>query len=111
MGLLKDAGDTFIKFGSLLVNKTEDYTRIARLNIEITRLRGDIEKVKAEIGGHVIELKSAKKSRLDLNSDLIESCVKKINTMEKQIGKKKDEIEEIKKRNSSPEPVNNQARK
>jgi len=103
MGILKDAGDTFIKFGSMLVNKTEDYTRIARLNIEITRLKGDIEKNKADIGAHVLEMKRAKKSRLDLNGDLIESCAKKIAELESQIEKKRSEIEDIKKKEKSPE--------
>jgi len=101
MGFLKDAGDSVVKFGTKLVSKTEDYTRIARLNIEIKRLAGDIEKVKAKIGAHALDAGTEGKSRIDLHSSFINDCVEKISDFDKQIAGKKKEIEDIKKKDES----------
>jgi phage-related minor tail protein len=101
VGFLKDAGDSLAKIGSIIVNKTEDYTRIARLNLEIKGLNNDILRLKAEVGALVLQARDEGKARIDLNSAAISRSAEKIADSEKHIEDKKKEIDAIKQKNSA----------
>ncbi len=112
MGILKDAGDSLLKYGEIIVNKTEEYTRIAKLTFDIKKLEGEEEKVKIEIGSLIIEKIGKGVKTLNLNDEEIKSLydkIKKINDNIKSIRKK---IEKHKKAGSTkPESENTEGKK
>jgi hypothetical protein len=96
VGILKSAGDSFMKYGELIINKTEDYTRIAKLKIDIKRLETEVDKCHIQAGKLAInEYNNGNKSFAGFK-DIAAS----IDAHNAQIDEKKQEIEELKKKHS-----------
>lgn len=96
MSILKDAGDSIVKYSELIVTKTEGYTRIAKLTLDIRKLNSDIEKLQAALGGHVIKKIEEGEEQIVIDSFISDTC-QHIREIEQSIQDKKDEIELLKK--------------
>ena len=96
MGFLKDASESILKYSGILVNKTEEYTKIAKLNLEIKKLEGDIDKLQAEIGRVIEEMANSGAASADLNEKRIARHLESIKELRSTIGGKKKTIDELK---------------
>lgn len=92
MGLLKDAGDSILKYSEILVNKTEVYTKIAKLNLDIKRLESLIEKTERKAGQYCIKALSETGSSITSDDREMSSFITEINDHRKEIKEKKKEI-------------------
>ena len=97
MGFLRDASESILKYSGILVNKTEEYTRIAKLNLEVKKVESDIDKREMEIGEIVVDHFDSGQSTIDLNNQKLKELIEQIRTMRSDIERKKDEIEALKK--------------
>lgn len=97
MGFLKDASESIIKYSGILVNKTEEYTKIAKLNLEIKKLEGDIDKIQEQIGRIVEEKANSGAETVDVKDTAINRHLESIKELRSTIGGKKNQIEELKK--------------
>ncbi len=102
MSFLKDAGKTFIKFSETVVEKTEEYTRIAKLILDIKKLENNIEGLHGDIGQHVVRKIDEGASSVNTGDELVKSCYEKISEDKKLIDDKRKEIEMIKKARNAP---------
>lgn len=96
MGFLKDARKSFIKYSEMLVDKTEEYTRLAKLSLEIKRLEYTIEKNHIEIGEYVSGKIEEGARSISIDDDAVISRHKNITECRNTIAARKKEIEEIK---------------
>jgi len=103
MGFLKDAGDSLLKYGGILVNKTEEYTRIAKLNLEIKKNESDIEKCHLKLGKILATAMDKGESSLDLKQESVSSLYDKILSLRQIIEGKKNEIEALKQEKAGEE--------
>ncbi len=97
MGLMKDAGNSFLKYSELLVNKTEEYARIGKLTLDIKRMERNISQVLRELGEYVVG-QYREGSQTVLSSDqTIADKTRSLQEFQACIDSKKKEIEELKK--------------
>ncbi len=109
MGILRDASESILKYSGILVNKTEEYTRMAKLNLEIKKIEGDIDRVHREIGAYIEEKANGGASSIEIGDDSIQGHLASIKEFRSSIGSKKDEIEELKKNTDSGDDSKNEA--
>lgn len=96
MGTLKEAGDSFMKFGEMLFHKTEELAKIAKLNIDIKRLQYEMGTAEKELGRYVLGKVETGAASVDLSDPRIGEFVEKVNTLKSQIQSKKEDIDRIK---------------
>ncbi len=96
MGILKEAGETIVKYGEIVVNKTEELARIAKINLDIKRLGIDLGIAEKETGRHVIAAIDGGSSTIDCKEKKITELYEKVNSLKRTIEEKRSEIEKIK---------------
>ena len=109
MSFLKDAGKTFIKFSETVVEKTEEYTRIAKLILDIKKLENAIESLHNDIGQYVVKRINEGASSIGTADEPIKGCHEKISENKKLIDAKRHEIEMIKKARNAPKEKDTQS--
>lgn len=80
----------------LVIDKTEEYSRIGKLKVDIFGIKRNIERQFVELGGRVYELMTGEQTP-DIRKD--EECKKIVETvksLEKQLEEKEAEIEKVK---------------
>jgi hypothetical protein len=96
MSFLRDAGDSLVKYSEIIVNKTEEYTKIAKLMLDIKKLESDIEKNQSKLGKFVIVCLENGQSNLDLADLHVVDFFHKIKDDKVTIDAKREEINIIK---------------
>lgn len=96
MGILKDTGETIVKFGEIFINKTEEFAKIAKLNMDIKRLQIDQGIAEKDLGKYTIEKIDSGASSIEASDPKVKELHGKVNELKKKIDEKKDEIEKVK---------------
>jgi peptidoglycan hydrolase CwlO-like protein len=96
MGILKDTGETIVKFGEIFINKTEEFAKIAKLNVDIKRLQIDQGIAEKDLGRHVIEKIDKGSTSIDASDPKVKELHANVNALKKKINEKKAEIEKVK---------------
>ncbi|HPS57745.1 MAG TPA: hypothetical protein PK514_06525 [Spirochaetota bacterium] len=104
MSLLSEMGDSLIKYGEILISKTEDFTRTARIRIEIRKKEIEINNIKIIIADHVIA-QTHKKAAID--AELVNARISAINSLNLEITGLKVRLEELKNQSNAPESDKN----
>ncbi len=105
MGFFKDARRSFLKYSEMLVDKTEEYTHLAKLSLEIRRLEYTIEKNHIEIGAYVSGKIEEGVRDLGLDDETIKTRHQNIIASRETIAARRKEIEEIKQARSAGGPA------
>jgi hypothetical protein len=93
MKILKDAGETIVKYGEIIVNKTEELAKIAKLNLDIKRLTIDQGIAEKELGRHVISKIDGGSASIDSSDQKVKEIHDRVVGFKKCIEEKKVEIE------------------
>ncbi|OHD65321.1 MAG: hypothetical protein A2176_15415 [Spirochaetes bacterium RBG_13_51_14] len=96
MGILKDAGETIVKYGEIIINKTEEIAKIAKLNLDIKRLKIDQGIAEKELGRHVITKIDGGTATINASDAKVKEMHQKVTSLNKSIEGKKADIEKIK---------------
>jgi hypothetical protein len=98
MSFLKEAGKSLIKYSEKIVEKTEEYTRIAKLILDIKNMEGKIESVHIETGQYVMKKIEDGADSIDLrNDETVINKARMLSELKNAIRGKRNEIEEMKK--------------
>ncbi len=94
--LFEDIRDGIRDGIELVVDKTEEYGKIGKLQLDILTIKRNIEKLFSELGGHTYELLSS-----DENANLAEDAEEKrlvaeLKELEQKLDDKKNEIKTVK---------------
>lgn len=103
MGFLKDASESILKYSGILVNKTEEYSRIARLNLEIKSIEGNIDRLHRELGSLIEGKADGGASAIETGDESVARILNDIKEKRGDIGAKKKEIEELKEKAKAAE--------
>jgi phage shock protein A len=96
MGILKEAGDSIMKYGEMLFHKTEELARIAKLNIDIKRFQLDIGIAEKDLGRFVLKKIQDGATSVGLSEAEVTKIKDKVDSLKAQIQAKRDEIGHIK---------------
>ena len=92
MSLLREIGDSLVKYGEILINKTEDFTRTAKTRILIRKKENEINSIKIIIADHVIA-QLHKNSAID--TELINPRISAINALNLEITSLRVKLEDM----------------
>ncbi len=95
MGLLNEAGSAFLKFSERVVERTEDYTKIARLFLEIRRLEDESSGIEREIGRTALSKKEGGATSMDLADGAFTVQADRIMDIKAKIARKREEIDSL----------------
>lgn len=84
---------------SVAAEKTEEYTRIGKIKVDIMGIKKDIDKTYREIGTCAYELIHKKQADGIAKDETILNLKKKVDTLKKNLAAKEEEIEKIRKEN------------
>ena len=94
--LFEDIRDGIRDGIELFVDKTEEYTKIGKLKVDILGIKRNIEKLFSELGGRTYELLSNdEKSDVAADSE-VERLVQNLKEQEEKLDAKKNEIKIVK---------------
>jgi hypothetical protein len=96
MGVLKDVSESLLKYGEIIVNKTEEYSKILKLKLDIKRIENEIEKIEQRVGQHVIAT-IEQGGTIGQGDPLIAEQMERCRTCRETMDSKKNEIEMIRK--------------
>lgn len=96
MGLLKEAGEKIFHYSEKLVSKTEEYSKIAKLNMDIKRFENTMGKIYNEIGEYAIKQIEQGKESMTLSDSFLKDKSERIKEIKENIEDKRKEIAEIK---------------
>lgn len=97
MGAFKSAGGSILRYGGILLNKTECYAKITKLKIDIKKIENDIDKSYIRAGRLTADEFHKGVQSFDMTRSEIRDIVAYIDKCNENIEQKKKEIEEIKK--------------
>jgi regulator of replication initiation timing len=95
---MKNIGQVFLKYSEQVVNKTDNFTQMAKINIEIKKALSDIEDAKTRIGDYIAGQHELKNESVLLNDNNISVDLQFISDLKAKIDELKKNLEEIKKK-------------
>jgi hypothetical protein len=97
MGSLLDDIRNGIRDGiDLFVDKTEEYGKIGKLNIDILGIKRNLEKELANVGGRVYELFKADSKKTIVTDEKVLAFIEAVKQLEEKLEAKKAEIQQVK---------------
>lgn len=96
MGILKDAGEKIFHYSEKLVTKTEEYSKIAKLNMDIKRFESSMGKIYNEIGEYTMKQIEQGKDSMALSDSFLNEKSERIKDVKGNIEEKRKDITEIK---------------
>ncbi len=115
MSIMKDIGNVFLKYSEQVINKTDNLTQMAKINIDIKKSLSEIEDAKTRIGNYISKQHESGTETVILNDKNISADLKLINELKSRIDEWKKTLEEIKKRKApqqnDEEPKNDNEKK
>ena len=93
--LWDDIAKTIREGVDTVVGKTEEYTRIGKIKIDIINIKRNVEKNFSELGGRVYHL-MVEKSKTQIAADKeVKKIIDSIKLLEKELQAKKDELAKV----------------
>jgi len=98
MTIFKKTTESLLKYGQHFANKTEGYTKIAKVHLEIKKLEGNLDKTLKNLGQYLVDqFENNNFSSFDLTDDtFIAESINKTKSFKLNIEMKKKEIEKLK---------------
>jgi len=106
MSFMKDIKRTFLKYSEKVVNKTDNLTQIAKLNIEIKKAIAEIDDRKTKIGDAVLIKHESNADSIMFKDSEIAGDLEEIDNLKIRINELKISLEEVKKKKETSEVIN-----
>jgi len=103
MSIMKDIGRSFLKYSEKVVNKTDNLTQIAKLNIEIKKTVTAIEDTKTKIGNSVLKKYESGSETISFTDSEITEDLQLIGELKGKIEGLKKALDEVKKKKEASE--------
>jgi len=93
--LWDDIAKTIREGVDTVVGKTEEYTKIGKIKIDIINIKRNVEKNFSELGGRVYHL-LAEQNKTQISADKeVKKIIDSIKLLEKELQDKKDEMDKV----------------
>ena len=80
----------------LVVDKTEEYSKIGKIKVDIFTIKRNIEKQLTELGGRTYDILTAKGDKEVADDDAVKKFVADIQSLEQQLRDKEANIDKVK---------------
>lgn len=94
--LFEDIRDGIRDGIALVADKTDEYTKIGKLKVEILSIKRNIEKLFTELGGRTYEIMKEASPKDVRKDEEIKHLVEELKELEEKLDAKKDEIKAVK---------------
>jgi len=95
MGFFDDLANAFKKGVGVLAKKTDEYTKIGKIKVDLIVIKRDIEKKTLELGGKTYQLLIEVKDPKIAANDEIKQIKNSIQDLEEQLKAKKKELDDV----------------
>ncbi len=104
MGFFKNAGDSLSRYSEVIVNRTEEYTKIAKLTLDIRRINSDVQKLKIHLADILFPYLE-KNEPIDPERGEFRHIVNEIRELDRRIEELEAEIQNLKNHNDDSSGV------
>ena len=95
MSFWEDVTKMFKKGVSVVAKKTDEYTKIGKIKVDIIGIKRDIDKQFHEIGGKVYHLIVDENNTRVASNDDVKKLIEKVQDLNNKLEQKKDELEKV----------------
>jgi phenylalanyl-tRNA synthetase alpha subunit len=95
MSFLDDLANLFKKGISTVAKKTDEYTKIGKIKVDIIGIKRDIDKNFNELGGKTYQLIVEENNSKVAANDEVKTIIETIKDLNKKLEAKKDELEQV----------------
>ena len=95
MPFLDDLTKLFKKGITVVARKTDEYTKIGKIKVEIIGIKRDIEKRFSELGGRTFQLIAEEGNTKIATNDEVKSIIEAIKQLNEKLGLKKEELDRV----------------
>ena len=97
MGFWEDLSNMFRRGVSTVAKKTDEYTKIGKIKVDIIGIKREIDKLFGLLGGKVYHLIAEEKNTKIASNEEVKELMAKINELNEKLVQKKEELEQVRK--------------
>lgn len=95
MGFLDDVAKLFKRGITVVAKKTDEYTKIGKIKVDIIGIKRDIEKKFTELGGRTYQLIAEQSNTKIATNEEIKTIIDTIKELNEKLRLKKDELDQV----------------
>jgi hypothetical protein len=95
MSFWDDLSSMFKRGVSVVAKKTDEYTKIGKIKVDIIGIKRDIEKQFNALGSKVYQLIVEESNTKVASNDVVKEIIDKVNALNKALNEKKEELEKV----------------
>ncbi len=97
MSFWDDLSKVFKRSVSVVAKKTDEYTKIGKIKVDIIGIKREIDKLFGLLGGKVYHLIAEENNTKVASNEEVKELVAKINELNEKLVQKKEELEQVRK--------------
>lgn len=97
MSFWDDLSRVFKRSVSVVAKKTDEYTKIGKIKVDIIGIKREIDKLFGLLGGKVYHLIAEEKNTKIASNEEVKELMAKINELNEKLVQKKEELEQVRK--------------
>lgn len=97
MGFWEDLTSMFKKGVTVVAQKTDEYTKIGKIKVDIIAIKRDIDKRNTDLGRKVYQIIVDENSSKVATNEEVKAIIEKIKEQNEKLALKKDELETVRK--------------
>ncbi|NOZ62068.1 MAG: hypothetical protein GXO74_10340 [Calditrichaeota bacterium] len=95
MGFWDDLSNMFKRGVSTVAKKTDEYTKIGKLKVDIIGVKREIDKQFTMLGGKVYQLIAEEKNTKIASNEEVKQIIDAIKDLNEKLNQKKEELEQV----------------
>jgi|GEM_PF-1360618 len=95
MGFWDDLSRVFKRGVSVVAKKTDEYTKIGKIKVDIIGIKRDIDKQFTLLGGKVYQLIAEENNTKIASHEDVKEIIDKVKDLNHQLSQKKEELEKV----------------
>jgi len=95
MGFLDDVAKLFKRGITVVAKKTDEYTKIGKIKVDLIGIKRDIEKKFTELGGRTYQLIAEQSNTKIATNEEIKTIIDTIKELNEKLRLKKDELDQV----------------
>ncbi|MBN2011174.1 hypothetical protein JW960_17645 [candidate division KSB1 bacterium] len=97
MGFWDDFQRVFKKGVTVVAQKTDEYTKIGKIKVDIIAIKRDIDKRKTELGNQVYQMLAVEKNTKVSTDETVKNIIQTVSDLNAKLEQKKVELEAVRK--------------
>ena len=95
MGFWEDLSNLFKKSVTVVAQKTDEYTKIGKIKVDIISIKREIDKKHTDLGRIVYQLIAIDNTTKISTNDQVKTTVEKLKELNSKLNQKKEELETV----------------